>query len=218
MSVINAMRSAALGLFCLTLIAGCSNAPDNQVTAGTVAKSILKGRKPAPAPSAQQIAADVTAALAATDAPLILLAIPERRAVTVMQKLEQNQGYETYGTGDRRSITLKGGILSGTRGLGNDIMSSDSDAIRALISSRKAGTAQRVNRYLDGEDLTISQVRTCTVSVTGSDTLTTHLSETCTGDGKDFTNTYKVKADGKVTQSRQWHGPLVQYVTIQTLR
>ncbi len=218
MSVMNAMRSAAVGLVCLTVVAGCSNAPDNQVTAGTITKSIFTGRKSVPAPTAQQIAADVSKALAATDAPLILLMIPERQAVTVMQKLEQNQGYDTYGTGDRRSITLRGGMLSGTRGLGNDIMSSDINAVRALVSARKAGTAQRFMRYLDGEELTISEVRTCNVYVTGSDSMTTHVSETCAGDGADFTNTYRVTPGGRITQSRQWHSPAIQYLTIQNLR
>ncbi len=218
MSVMIAMRGVALGLACLSVVAGCSNAPDNQVTASTIAKSIFKGRKSASAPSAQQIAADVTKALAATDAPLILLTIPERQAVTVMQKLEQNQGDETYGTGDRRSITLRGGMLSGTRGLGNDIMSSDIDAVRALVSARKTGTAKRVMRYLDGEELTVSEVQTCKVSVTRSDPAITHVSEACAGDGSAFTNTYKVTAGGQITQSRQWHSPAVQYLTIQRLR
>ncbi len=218
MSVMKAMRRVALGLVCLTVVAGCSNAPDNQVTASTITKSIFKGRKSAPAPSAQQIAADVTKALAATDAPLILLTIPERQAVTVMQKLEQNQGYETYGTGDRRSITLRGGMLSSTRGLGNDIMSSDIDAVHALVSARRTGTAKRVMRYLDGEELTMSEVRTCNVYVTGSDAATTHVSEACAGDGADFTNTYQVTASGRITQSHQWHSPAVQYLTIQRLR
>lgn len=218
MSVFNTLRHAALGLACLTLITGCSNAPDNQVTAGTIAKSIFKGRKAAPAPSADQIAADVTKALAATDAPLILLAIPERQAVTVMQKLEQNQGYETYGTADRRSITLLGGMLTGTRGLGNDIMSSDISAVRALVTSRKAGTGRRVMRYLDGEDLTISDISICTVSVAGSDAGTTHMREACKGDSVDFDNTYQVAADGQIIQSRQWHSPLIEYMVIQKLR
>ncbi len=218
MSVMNALRGAALGLGCMALVAGCSNAPDNQVTAGTIGKSIFKGRKAAPARSAQQIAADVAKALAATDAPLILLAIPERQAVTVMQELEQNGGYDTYGTADRRSVTLRGGLISGTRGLGNDIMSSDIDAVRALVSARRAGTAQRVMRYLDGEDLTIAKISTCNVRVTDADARITHVSETCHGSGSDFTNTYQVTSDGRIVQSRQWHSPLIQYLTIQTLR
>ncbi|MCQ0091847.1 YjbF family lipoprotein [Roseovarius sp. M141] len=218
MSVMNAVRGVALGLACLTMIAGCSNAPDDQVTAGTFTKSILKGRKATPAPSAQRIAADVAKALAATDAPLILLVIPERQAVTVMQKLEQNRGYDTYGTADRRTVTLRGGMVSATRGLGNDIMSSDIEAVRALVSTRQAGTAQRVTRYLDGEDLTIAEVRACTVRITETNARITHVSETCKGDGTDFTNTYQVTADGLITQSRQWHSPSAQYLTIQKLR
>ncbi len=109
MSVTTLFRGAALGLACLATLAECSNAPDRQVTAGTIGKSIFKGGAKPHAPTADQIAADVAKALSATDAPLILLTTPQRKAVTVMQRLEQNRGYDTYGTADRRSVTMRVG-------------------------------------------------------------------------------------------------------------
>jgi hypothetical protein len=226
MSILNTMRGAALGLSCLMMLTGCSNAPDQLVTPGTIAKMIMKQNKAPAAPSAQQIVADVAKALAATDAPLILVSIPKRHAVTVMQRLERNGGYGTYGTADRRSITLRTGMLTGTRGLGNDVMSSDIDAVLALVSTRRAGSAKRVMRYLDGEEMTLAQVSTCTVRVGAVsrvqggeiDVPTTQISETCKGDGQEFTNTYQVAADGRIMQSRQWHSPLNGYLTIQSLR
>lgn len=229
MSVFNAMRGAALGLACLVTVAGCTNAPDRQVTAGTIGKSIketvLSPEAPE-APDARQVAADIAKALEATDAPLILLTVPKRKQVTVMQKLEENRGYETYGTADRRSIVLRGGMLTGTRGLGHDVMSSDVAEVRALVSNRRSGTARRVMRYLDGEDLTVARVWQCDVRVgdIGRVTLAqrkadvTEVTETCAGDGPDFTNTYQVGAEGRILASRQWHSPPVGYLSIRTLR
>lgn len=229
MSVFNTMRGATLGLACLATIAGCTNAPDRQVTAGTIGTSIKEAvlsRKAPEAPDAQQVAADIAKALAATDAPLILLTVPKRKQVTVMQELEENRGYDTYGTADRRSIVLRGGMLTGTRGLGHDVMSSDVAAVRALVSGRRAGAARRVMRYLDGEDLTVARVWQCEVRVGDSSRATlaqrqadvTEVSETCTGDGPGFTNTYQVGDKGRILTSRQWHSPPVGYLSIRTLR
>jgi hypothetical protein len=219
-------RSITAGLVCVAALSACTNAPDSKVTATTIGTSIIKGSGKAKAPTAQQIAANVTKALAATDAQMILLTVPQRKAATVMQKLEQNRGYNTYGTADRRSVTLRSGMMTATRGLGNDLMSSNVDAVRALVSARRGGTAQRVMRYLDGEELTRVEVSNCTVRVGATsrvrvaeiNTAATSVSETCQGDGSTFTNTYQVAPNGQIVQSRQWHGPANSYLTIQSLR
>ncbi len=223
---ITALRQAALGLACVTALGACSNARDSQVTPFSIAKSALTSQKQPSMPSAAQISNDVTKALAATDASLILLTVPNRKAVTVMQQLEQNGGYATYGTGDRRSVTLRGGMMTGTRGLGNDLMSSDVGPVRALVAARRSGTAQREMRYLDGEDLTQIGLFTCSVQVgaqerlrTGeNETSVTDVTETCDGTTENFTNTYKVAQTGHIIQSRQWHSPLNEYLSIQSLR
>ncbi|MFX0542074.1 YjbF family lipoprotein [Roseovarius sp. S4756] len=223
---VTALRRAAIGLACLAGVSACSNAPDRQVSALSIGKSIFSGRKQPQMPSASQIANDVAKALTATDAPLILLTVPNRKAVTVMQQLEQNRGYKTFGTADRRSLTMHAGMMTATRGLGNDIMSSRLGALPSLITSRNSGTAEREMRYLDGEELTRTQITTCTVRIEGIDRVdrgsnsiaVTNVSETCRGDGAQFTNTYKVGSSGQILQSRQWHSPLNQYFLIQSLR
>jgi len=217
-----ALRRAALGLACLATLVACSNAPDRRVTVLSIGKSIFSGKKAAKMPDAAQISNDAAKALAATDAPLILVTVPNRRAVTVMQELEQNRGYATYGTADRRSITMRGGLMTATRGLGNDIMSSRTDAVQALISARQNGIAAREMRYLDGEDLTQVRQLTCTIRITGKaardDIPLTDVTEACEGDGDAFENTYKVSDRGTIVQSRQWHSPMNRYLEIQTLR
>lgn len=226
MSIAATIRTGTALLACIAALASCTNAPDRKVTATMIGKSIITGGKRAEAPTAQQVATDVAQALAATRAPMILLTVPQRKAVTVMQQLEQNRGYTTYGTGDRRSVTLRAGMMTATRGLGGDVMSSDVSASHALIAARRNGTARRVMRYLDGEDLTQIVVSTCSISVGGQsrvrvaeiDTPATTVSEACSGEGGTFTNTYQVAPSGRIVQSRQWHGSLNEYLVIQTLR
>ncbi|MEB8387645.1 YjbF family lipoprotein [Rhodobacteraceae bacterium KMM 6894] len=225
MSVNPILRAAALGLTCLALTA-CTNSPDKHVTATTITKSLFKGRaKPKPV-DPNQLAASIQTVLASTNAPVIALAIPNRKAATVMSQLDVNHGYATFGTSDRRSVTLRGGMVTGTRGLGEDIMSSDISGVQALIAGRRNGTAQRVTRYLNGEDVTVAQVTTCTVSVGTTDryqlaevnSAATSVSETCRAEGGEFTNTYRVAPTGRVLQSRFWHSPMNEYITIQALR
>ncbi|MCZ4352917.1 YjbF family lipoprotein [Roseovarius aestuarii] len=219
------LHAMALGLTCVAL-AACSNAPERQVTAGGMAKSILKGRsKPAPV-DPNQLATSIQTVLSSTNAPVIALAIPNRKAATVMQQVELNHGYATFGTSDRRSVTLRGGMVTGTRGLGEDIMSSNISGVQALIAGRKNGTAQRVVRYLNGEDVTVTQVSTCTVRVkdTGRykmadiDSAATTVNEVCRSEDGEFTNSYRVAPNGRVLQSRFWHSPMNDYIVIQALR
>ncbi len=219
-------RSAAIGMACLAALASCSNAPDRQVTVGSMAKSIFKGDNKRSAPTAQQVATQAATAMAATNAPLIIVSLPERSVVAVMQQIELNNGYATYGTQDRRAVTLRAGMMTATRGLGNDVMSADISAVQPLVSGRRNGNGRRVMRYLDGEDLTRVEVSYCTVRIGAVtrlqlaeiDTAVTAVSETCEGDFGDFTNTYQVALNGRVVQSRQWHSPLNRYLTIQALR
>jgi hypothetical protein len=196
------------------------------VTAVSLTKSVLKGRpKPKPV-DPNQLAASIQTVLVSTSAPVIAIAIPNRKAATVMTQLEVNHGYATFGTADRRSVTLRGGMATGTRGLGNDIMSSDISAVQPLIAGRRNGTAQRVTRHLNGEDVIAAQVTTCTVSVGPTeryqlaelDSAATSVTEICRGDGVEFTNTYRVAPNGRVLQSRFWHSPMNEYITIQALR
>ena len=226
MSVDTMCRSAVLGLVCLAALTSCSNAPERQVTVGSMAKSIFRGGDKTPAPTAQQVAAHAAMAMSSTDAPLIIVSLPERKVVAVMQQIELNNGYATYGTQDRRAITLRAGMMTATRSLGNDVMSAEVSAVHALVSGRQNGTGRRVMRYLDGEELTRVEVSNCTVQVgtvarlqlAEIDISATAVSETCQGDGGDFTNTYQVTPDGRIVQSRQWHSLLNRYLTIQSLR
>lgn len=226
MSVGTLCRSAAIELVCIAALASCSNAPDRQVTVNSMAKSIFRGGDKKPIPTAQQVAAQAATAMTATDAPLIIVSLPERKVVAVMQQIELNNGYATYGTQDRRAITLRAGMMTATSGLGNDVMSANVSAVQSLVSRRQNGTGQRVMRYLDGEDLTRVKVSVCTIRIGATarlqlaeiDMRVTAVSETCQGDGGDFTNSYQVAPNGRIVQSRQWHSPLNRYLTIQSLR
>ncbi|RKF12412.1 hypothetical protein D6850_18250 [Roseovarius spongiae] len=227
------IRAACLGLACITL-AACSNRAGGDVNALTVAQGVFKSlfeRGGASAPAPDEVARQAAGALASTTGRVIVVAIPERDVLTVMQEIERNGPYITFGTADRRSITLKGGMVTATRGLGNDLMSADVDAVTALIRRGETDATRRVNRYLDGENRTISLAPWCQVKPAGPGAValgevqarTTRMLESCladtgSADTASFQNSYQVDGAGRIVQSRQWISPLNGYIVIQSLR
>ncbi|MDT8325905.1 MAG: YjbF family lipoprotein [Roseovarius sp.] len=219
------LQTAFAGLACV-LLASCGSESSRSNEALGIFKGALRPSRTAPQ-DPQQVAASAQAALASTNAPLVLVSISERNVSSVMQQIETNGAYRTYGTGDRRSITFKGGMMTASRGLGEDLMSSDVDGVLALVSARKAGRVQRVHRYLDGENTITALEATCEVtpgamgqvSVDTGQRATQNVTETCRAVHTEFQNTYMVdRGTGHILQSRQWHSPMNGYISVQTLR
>lgn len=224
-----ALRALVLGLACLGLAACSSDRSTEEINAATIARgvfaSIFNRTDPA-APDPGEIARAAAAALARTSGQVIVLAIPDRDVLTVMQQIERNGAHVTFGTPDRRSVTLKNGIVTATRGLGNDLLSAEVDAVARLISARSEGAARRINRYLDGENLTVELDPWCQVKLAGPGAVglgevhvpTTRVLESCITNNRTFQNSYQVSPDGRIVQSRQWISPLNAYMVIQSLR
>lgn len=111
-------------------------------------------------------------------------------------------------------MIFRNGVLSGTRGLGGDLMSSDIGTV-GLITARRAGQGERVSRHLDGEGKTVETRFSCAVSVGESKPVAFALvqgtglvvNETCTAPDLQITNNYVVDSGGRVLWSRQWIGP-----------
>lgn len=213
-------RPALLGAAVLALLAGCGNAPGIVDVKDVMRTTIGGGKKAAP----QQV--NVAAALQATPAPLTLVVLEKTKAQSPIIEIERNGAYRTYVTPSRQTLTLRQGVVTATRGLSNDLMSSDIDATLRLLSARQPGQTRRVMRYLDGEEQIIALSFDCQMSVGGSQHVaagevsaqTRVMTESCAGEGLSFTNTYMVDGSGTVLSSRQWLNPTVEMAAIQVLR
>ncbi|EAP77792.1 YjbF family lipoprotein [Roseovarius nubinhibens] len=208
----------------LGLLAGCSNAPEAGKTTGFV-KGIFTKSSAQPR-SAEEVSAEAAAALQRTDARVILISLPSVEVTTVMQKLEQNGAYETYGTADRRSLTLRNGMLTASRSIGSDLMSADVTEALRLVSARRAGQAVRVYRHLDGENLTVATRMRCDIRTGGTSQMAvgeinatvTKVIESCTGEAQSFENIYQVDGAGRILASKQWLSAERGAISIQQLR
>ncbi|KMK65394.1 YjbF family lipoprotein [Puniceibacterium sp. IMCC21224] len=220
------MRYAIAALTVCAVLAGCGNETkiiNPAFLIRDVAKQAMSGgNKDGFAVSKAQI----DTGLNFTPLPLAMVTIEKRKGQALMLEVEQNGPYRTYATADRQSFTLRGGILTATRGIGDDLMSTDNAGLVQLVQARRDGTAPYILRLLDGENITRTLNFTCEVFSEGSESYAlgqisanaTKMIANCTGDMKPFTDTFLVDGSGHVIEARQWVGETTEYITVQALR
>ncbi|WP_235931363.1 YjbF family lipoprotein [Paracoccus xiamenensis] len=226
------------GLMATALLLAACGTPDDEAQ-GTILGQLRQAVGPtmgrvtgnADQAEAQQkapLSADEMAAraLAANPAPLILVGLESSGATQVMAMTGENGGMRTYMTPNEQALITRGGMLTGTKGLGHDLSVAEVDNVAALIRSRRSGQATRINRYLEGDGVERPLPMNCTVAIGGGKSFAfagtgwnaTQVVETCQGGGIEVQNSYLVSASGQIPVSRQWISPNLGYVTIQTIR
>ena len=163
-----------------------------------------------PAPSPQQAAAE---ALRVNQGPLIQATFESPARTQVLALTGTNGAMRTYMPPDEQAVILRGGMLIGTRGLGRDLSVAE-PGTEGLIRAGQSGSGTRVMRYLSGDGLERPLQFSCTTSPGPNPGV---ILESCEGHGATFQNNYLVQ-NGQIPVSRQWIGPGMGYVTIQTLR
>lgn len=233
------VTKTGFALALIGLIAGCSGgsqgsdggASKRDSGAGALlrqaAGQIVAQRRAARAPKAAPRSADQIAASAlnANPNPLILTTLESRGATQAMAMVGENRGTRTYMTPNEQALMMRGGLLVGTRGLGHDIASVEIGT-ESLIRARRNGQASRVMRYYSGDGVERPLPMNCTITTgaaksfdfAGRSWSTRQVVESCQGAGAQIQNNYLVSAGGQIPLSRQWIGPDLGYVTIQTIR
>lgn len=227
--------TSAIALTLTFTLSACGNDASRTENAG-IARTTFKGlaallpkfgkdsNEPAPPPIDQEAVA--LSALELNSGPVLLVGIEATGATTAAAMVGENGLMRTYNTPQKQSIILRDGVIAGTRGFGNDVMSAEVDEVSALVHARRAGTAKRTPRYLDGEGIERPLPLECTVtlgeavnySFAGTDWQAMQVAERCTAPNVDITNSYLVTQTGQIALSRQWIAPGLGFVTLQTLR
>ena len=181
-----------------------------QTAAQVVAERRAPDQPAAPAKSPEEAAAE---ALRINSGPLIQTGFENLNRTQIMAMTGQNGAMRTYMTPAEEAVILRNGMLVGTKGLGNDLSVAE-PGTEALIRAGASGSGTRIMRYLSGDGLERPLQFTCTVGAGLNPGVTV---ENCEGHGTSFQNSYMVQG-GQIAVSRQWIGPALGYVTIQTLR
>ena len=207
-------------------LSACGNAPEistnRELLRQTVTGWFSRGGSDAAAPTLEQ---NVAQALSAGSAP-VLVARNEAGNDGVFLLIGENGDYDHFGNAQREVMTFRHGVITNTRGLGNDLMSSDIGDILSLVRNRRSGSAVRRMRHLDGENHTFTFNFDCTVSVGGQEVLNaglysatvTNVTEECRAPSRSFTNVYKVDGSGEVLASRQWVAPMHGSIAFSLVR
>lgn len=215
------ITSAAISLALIAGLSACGNDKSSnngnplliaaKTATGVVAQA--RGNKEAasaPARTPEQMAAE---AMRVNPGPLILVNFESLGRTQVMAMTGQNGAMRTYMTPSEEALILRGGMLTGTRGLGNDLSSVDAQT-ETLVRNGQSGSGQRIMRYFSGDGLERPLDFNCTTSPGPKGGV---IVESCEGHGARFQNNYMPQG-GQIPVSRQWAGPKLGYVTIQTLR
>lgn len=216
------IHKAALACAALAVLAACGNESADQgggspfviaaKTLGAAAADRGSAGEAAAEPpeSPEQMAAE---ALRVNPSPLILVGFESLGRNQVMAMTGQNGDMRTYMTPAEEALIMRNGMLVGTRGLGNDLSVAE-PGTAGLIRAGRSGTATRVMRYFSGDGLERPLSFDCNVGPGPKAGVTV---ENCEGHGVSFQNNFMVQG-GQIPVSRQWMGPALGYVTIQTLR
>lgn len=228
----NRMRLTALAAAAAALLSGCGSdrggsaagpfAALREVGAPVVAAAFAARRAtPAqpgtlPRPTREQIDG--------ADREIIFSAVPARGSGATLAKIGQNGAVSTYTTADAMTLSLAGGVVVASRGLGEDLMSAEAPSAAAIAAGR--GGHERAYYFLGGLDQKRILRIACTLQQTGGATRVElvglsfsvrEITETCTGSAGTITNTYWVEPSGRIRKSRQWLSPTVGYLELELL-
>ena len=142
-------------------------------------------------------------------------------------------GYVVYQDAERRGVVLRGGLVTGTHGLGRNLSGVRHDVGDPVVNPTPVVSwPQTVNRSyqiwhgsgaLRGFDVTVA----CLYQRRGPERIeiydrffdTERVDEVCGNNVRSFTNVYWVNAPtGIVLQSRQWVGPTLEPLFIQVIK
>ncbi len=148
----------------------------------------------------------------------------------IMLPTHVNGAYVVYGNKFRQSLTLRESQITGTRGLGTDLVSatsSDDDPLKVLTPPERwpdgvareyrfggGGPSGRVERY----DCTFARGGDAQIILAGTTFDVVGFAETCTGADGQIQNLYAADATtGRVWQSQQYVGAAMPAINLDIL-
>lgn len=217
-----------LALSALSFLAACSSSGTSPIV--TVIKGVILPPKAADIPVKNAGATLTREKIEAFGLALIRGRIEGEDISNLLTGTAVNDQYVTYVSAFRQNITMLGGLVTGTRGMGGDLLAVRTDAYDPIAYATPTAdwpsTLTRDYRFPgvgpEGEVVLV----TCSLSRADDTTVTivevtydvTPFTEVCTGDEVEFTNTYLTQPDsGQIWRSSQWIGDKVGYVNIDVL-
>jgi hypothetical protein len=214
------------GLVSLAVLAGCGSEKREGrpliATVGVMAVSSvaeMRNRRSgaAPAAAAKPTRADIEKA----GVPVLRASIANRGFDSFLTILDSRDDVVTWKTTDGTTFALRDGVLTQTRGLGPDLMSSNVPTVEQLLQD--GGTHQRQYFFLGPNDQPTRRTYDCTVTILGTEEIeifevthkVAHAKEDCVrGQSGKITNDFWIEEE-TVRKSRQWASALTGFIEFE---
>lgn len=153
----------------------------------------------------------------AAGAPALQVGLPGRGDASVLRREMLRDGVGSWISPEGYGFYLRDGLLVGTRGIGEGLLSADVTALRAALGEGARRRVVRRHAYLGGDNGSRIRHYSCLIEPKGAREIalgagrsrTRLVAETCSGAGETFENLYWLtEPGGRIVQSRQWMGPL----------
>ncbi|MXU64669.1 YjbF family lipoprotein [Oceanomicrobium pacificus] len=159
------------------------------------------------------------ASIEASGLAMIRIRVGEEEGFNIMLASAKNGPYLTHVSKFQQSVTLNGGWVTGTRGIGHDLMSATSSKNDPVKGQMPPGQweAQKIEREYEFPgvgpagrrvrvDCSFEAMDQGEITIVERSYSTVRFIETCEGEEITFQNTYFVDGRGSVWRSRQWIG------------
>jgi len=213
-------------LILAALLAACSSGGEsNFQRLGALARSSLAGGEKA-APPRELTRAELD------QIPYATIALSfDGGPRTFLVPLADNGGYLTYLDQNRRGLVMKGGAVTATKALGEDLRAvrhhPDDPVARQRPLADWPGGVYRDYQFRKRDGLEYSITLSCvfqrlareTVEIVELSFPVVRVSEICTNAARQVVNTYWVEEDtGFIWKSQQWLGPNLDPATVEIIR
>jgi hypothetical protein len=208
------MKSVLAATAALTLLVACGN----QATDG-LALPLLQRAVPSLGPEPTETPGFSPADIAGNLDGYIIITIPELGPPVAARLIAANGDDTTWQAQVGFTAAFRDGMLVATRGLPQDLMGADVEAVRAAIRAG-GGSVTRVQSYLDAQDQIVSLTYDCTIRPDGTELVDLGLRqvtlrklvETCESPAIIFENLYYLDDAGRILSSRQYVSRTVAYL------
>ncbi len=219
-----------LSVFSIALLSGCANGGVNGGFLFRAVKDTLFSPDETDTDAAPSNSAPLTRAfIEQTGLALIRANIDGETVTNVLSATSLNGAYVTYVSPFQQSISMKGTLITATRGLGSDLLSVSDDPSDPIANKTPlanwANSFSRSYRFTgDGPVGTVVNVQ-CSLAAQAPMEITivevtydvTPMIETCRGEDLSFNNIHLVDKDGQIWQTRQWVGEGLGILNIEVL-
>ena len=157
--------------------------------------------------------------------PVLFIELPSGQNGTLTPYPGQGVG-QTWLSADGATITLDGGIVKASRGMGDDIMGSSSNMPKWSKIDYNFKTYKREVSYLNGNNKIYKRIYKCNVQKSNKkelikiwevEFLVTKFAELCDYNGLEIQNFYYLDDREIVRKSSQYHSDTLGYISTQRL-